>query len=167
MALLNKAVFLDRDGVINKKRDDYVKNVSEFVMLQGVPEAIKLLNENKFLVIIITNQSAVNRGLLTHDDLAKIHDFMRNELKKYGAFIDAIYYCPHRPDEGCKCRKPQTELVEQAIKEHFISAGSSWFIGDSESDMITAKKTGVREFRIEENGNLLEAVNRICSIQDL
>ena len=158
---MNKAVFLDRDGVINRKRDDYVKNINEFVMLQNVPRAIKLLNKKKFLVIIITNQSAVNRGLLTHYDLAKIHDLMKNELKKHGSFIDAIYYCPHRPDEKCKCRKPETELIEQAVREHSISIESSYFIGDSETDMLTAKKVGLAAIKIEENGNLLEAVNKI------
>lgn len=158
---MNKAVFLDRDGVVNKKRDDYVKNIGEFVMLQGVPEAVKLLNEKNFLVIIITNQSAVNRGLLTHGGLAKIHDFMRAELSKHEAFIDAIYYCPHRPDENCKCRKPQTELVEKAIKEHSISKDLSWFIGDSESDMMAARKMDIPAIRMKENTSLLVALGKI------
>lgn len=160
---LNKAVFLDRDGVINRKRDDYVKNVGEFTMLQGVAEAIKLLNGKNYLVIIITNQSAINRGLLTHEGLGKIHDFMKSEIGNHGGAIDAIYYCPHRPDENCRCRKPQTELVERAIKDYSISTDLSWFIGDSESDMITAKKIGIQEIRIKENGSLLAAVNRICT----
>lgn len=158
---MNKAVFLDRDGVINRKRDDYVKNVNEFVMLEGVPEAIKILKENKFLVIIITNQSAINRGLLTHDGLAKIHDIMKSQLEKHRSFIDAIYYCPHRPDENCKCRKPQTELIEQAIKKYSISVKSSWFIGDSVTDILAAKKVGLLTIKMKENGNLLEAVNKI------
>ncbi len=158
---MNKAVFLDRDGVINKKRDDYVKNVSEFVMLRNVSQAIKLLNENNFVVIVITNQSAVNRGLLTRDNLTKIHDFMQNELKQQGASIDAIYYCPHRPEENCKCRKPHTELVERAIRQHLISAELSWFVGDSEIDVLTAEKMGIPAIKIEENGSLFEAVHKI------
>ncbi len=157
----NKAVFLDRDGVINKKRDDYVKSIEEFVMLKNVPEAIRKLNEKKFLVIIITNQSAINRGLLTHQRLSEIHDFMKNQLKVNLAFIDAIYYCPHRPDENCRCRKPHTELVERAIKDYSISTDSSWFIGDSDSDILTAKKMKIPSIRIEENGSLLEAVHHI------
>lgn len=161
MTLLNKAVFLDRDGVINRKRDDYVKNVNEFVILEGVPEAIKLLNKKNFLVIVITNQSAVNRGLLTHEGLAKIHDFMKNQLGKHGAIINAIYYCPHRPEESCKCRKPKTELVELAIKEHSIDLKSSWFIGDSESDILTAKKIGIQAIKIENNSTLLKAIDQI------
>jgi histidinol-phosphate phosphatase family protein len=159
--MLSRAVFLDRDGVINRKREDYVKNINEFVMLKNVPQAIKLLNQNNFLVIIITNQSAINRGLLTHDDLTDIHDFMKKELKKHGAFIDAIYYCPHKPDENCKCRKPRTDLIEKAIEEHSISIDSSWFIGDSESDVLAAKTIGITSIRMTENGNLLEQVDKI------
>lgn len=158
---MNKAVFLDRDGVINKKRDDYVKNINEFAMLPDVPKAIKLLNQKNFLVIIITNQSIVNRELVTHEGLAQIHDFMKNELEKHGAFVDAIYYCPHRPDENCKCRKPRTELIEKAVKNHLISTNLSWFIGDSESDIMAAKKAGITAIRIKENGSLLEAIGRI------
>ena len=158
---MNSAVFLDRDGVINTKRDDYVKNTNEFTILKDVPQAIKLLNEKNFLVIIITNQSAINRGLLTHDGLTEIHDFMKNELKKHGSFIDAIYYCPHRPDENCECRKPKTELVERAIAEHSILTQTSWFIGDSESDILAAEKMHIPAIRIEENASLLKAINKI------
>lgn len=161
MVLSNKAVFLDRDGVINKKRNDYVKNVDEFVMLEGVPEAIKLLNERNFLVVIITNQSAVNRGLLTHHVLAEIHEFMKKELGKKGAHIDAIYYCPHRPDENCKCRKPNTELIERAVREHSVLAQSSWFIGDSESDILAAERVGIPAIQIKKDVTLIVAVNKI------
>ena len=158
---MNKAVFLDRDGVINLKRDDYVKSIEEFVILKDVPDAIKILNENNYLVIIITNQSAINRGLLTDQELSRIHDFMKNELDKDGAHIDGIYYCPHRPNENCSCRKPGTELVERAVKEHSISIGSSWFIGDSETDMVAARKIGLYGIKIEENSSLFEPVKKI------
>jgi len=157
----NNAVFLDRDGVINLKRDDYVKSVEEFVMLKDVPYAIKLLNENNYLVIIITNQSAINRGLLTDQELCNIHEFMKNELGKDGAHVDAIYHCPHRPDENCSCRKPETELVERAVTEHSVLIESSWFIGDSEMDMSSAKKMGLRGIKIKENSGLLEPVKKI------
>lgn len=158
---MNKAVFLDRDGVINKKRDDYVKDISEFVFLPDVPKAIKLLNEKKFLIIIITNQSAINRGIITEEDLLRIHNFMKKELEKQGASIDAIYYCPHRPDENCPCRKPKTKLIERAIHNHLISPTSSWLVGDSESDITAACTMQIPSIRINMNGSLLEAVNRI------
>jgi len=158
---MNKAVFLDRDGVINLKRDDYVKSMEEFVILKDVPKAIRLLNENNYLVIIITNQSVVNRGLLTDEELSRIHDFMKNELDKDGAHIDGIYYCPHRPDENCSCRKPGIELVERAVKEYSISTKSSWFIGDSETDMLAARKMGLQGIKTGENSSLLEPVKKI------
>lgn len=156
---MNKAVFLDRDGVINIKRDDYVKSVSEFVMLKDVPKAIRMLNQKGFLVIIITNQSAVNRGLLSHQELGKIHEIMKAELQKVRAFVDAIYYCPHRPDENCECRKPKPGLILRAIKEHVIDPSSSWFIGDSKTDMQAARGAGVGSIMMEENGSLMEIVN--------
>lgn len=159
--MLNRAVFLDRDGVINKKRDDYVKNVNEFVMLSDSPKAIKLLNDKNYLVIIITNQSSVNRGLLTREELDKIHKVMSQELEKNGAHVDAIYYCPHRPDENCSCRKPKTGMIEKAIQEYSISTRQSWLIGDSESDIMAAKQVGISGVKIETNGNILEVVNRI------
>ena len=158
---MNKAVFLDRDGVINEKRDDYVKNVNEFVMLTDVAKAIKLLNDRNYLVIIVTNQSAINRGLLSREELSKIHKIMSQELEKNGAHIDAIYYCPHRPDENCLCRKPRTDMLEKAIQEHAISKKLSWLIGDSESDIIAARQVGILGVKMKTNGNILEVVNRI------
>lgn len=152
---------MDRDGVINRKRDDYVKNVNEFVMLTDSPKAIKLLNDKNYLVIIITNQSVINRELLTHEELFKIHKVMIQELEKNHAHIDMIYYCPHRPDENCWCRKPRTELIEKAIREHSISIEQSWLVGDSESDILAAKKIGIKSIHMKENSSLLEAVRKI------
>lgn len=162
--MLNKTVFLDRDGVINKKRDDYVKNINEFVMLGDSSKAIKLLNDENYLVIVITNQSAINRGLLTHEELSEIHKVMSQELEKNNARVDAIYYCPHRPDENCQCRKPRTELIERAVREHSVSIDQSWFVGDSESDIMAAKNIGLRSILMKENGSLLDAVSRIIYV---
>lgn len=160
---MKKAVFLDRDGVINFKRDDYVKNVNEFIMLKDSVKAIRLLNENNFLVIIVTNQSAINRKLLTHDMLDKIHAFMKEQLGKNHAFVDDIYYCPHKPDENCECRKPKPKLILGAIREHDISPDKSWFIGDSESDMIAARLAGLATIKMQENGSLLDIINKIIN----
>lgn len=162
---MNKAVFLDRDGVINKKRDDYVKTVNEFVILPDAAQAIKLLNEKNYLVIIITNQSVINRGIITHDILAEIHEFMKGELGKQGASVDAIYYCPHRPDENCSCRKPKTELVERAIRDYSISTDSSWFVGDSESDTLAATRLGIKAVQMKQDTSLLKAISEI--LEDL
>lgn len=154
-------MFLDRDGVINKKRDDYVKSVDEFILLSDVPKAINLLRQSQFSVIIITNQSAINRGYLSHEGLDKIHQYMKLQLQKWDSFVDAIYYCPHRPEEKCICRKPNPGLLHQAIKDHTISKEESWLIGDSESDIEAAKRTGIRSIKIETDSSLLESVNQI------
>jgi len=146
---LSKAVFLDRDGVINKKREDYVKNSKEFVLLNDVPQAIRLLNENQYLVILITNQSAINRGLISHKELKRIHELMKKQLEEHNCSIDAVYYCPHRPDENCNCRKPKTELLDKAIKDFGVDIKSSWFIGDDETDIQASKKIGIKFIKIK------------------
>lgn len=155
---MKKAVFLDRDGVINKKRSDYVKGINEFVILKDVPTAIKLLNDNNFLVIIITNQSAVNRGYLSEKTLECIHQFLAAQLQKQNCHIDAVYYCPHRPDENCDCRKPKTKLISNAIKDFSIDRNSSWLIGDNETDIQAAKSMGIKSIKMKTDTGLLECI---------
>lgn len=161
---LRKAVFLDRDGVINEKREDYVKDVSEFILLKDTADAIRFLNKNNYLVIIITNQSVINRGIISVEELERIHNYMRSELKGNGAFIDAIYYCPHKPDENCLCRKPETELIKRALKDFSISLESSWMIGDSKSDIEAADKEGIHSLLMKTNSSLFECIKLIPSL---
>ena len=162
---MKKAVFLDRDGVINKKREDYVKSIEEFILLKDSPSAIKLLNENGFLVIVITNQSAVSRGYLSREELENIHDFMKSELIKQDSHVDAIYYCPHKPEEDCSCRKPKTKLVTDAIHDFLINKDSSWFIGDNDTDVLCAKRMGMKSKKMKANSSLLYYVKEIISNQ--
>ena len=108
---LYKTVFLDRDGIINKNRPDYVKTIDELEILE-VAESIKKLKDNGFLVVVISNQSAINRGLTNHENVKQIHSTIQEYLKKNGTKIDAFYYCPHRPDEDCDCRKPKPGLFK-------------------------------------------------------
>ena len=113
-------------------------------MLPAVPEAIKLLNDHGFKVIIITNQSGIARGYFTEETLAQIHDKMKRELAQYGAWLDAIYHCPHHPDEGCQCRKPKTALFHKAAEEHAIDFQSSYVVGDMQMDIDAGKALGCR-----------------------
>jgi len=138
-----KAVFLDRDGTIAKDVH-YCRRVKDFEILPTVPEAIKLLNENGFKVIVITNQSGIARGYFTEETLSKIHQKMINELSKYGARIDAIYYCPHHPDDDCSCRKPKTALFHKAAKEHNIDFSASYVVGDRQMDIDAGRALGCR-----------------------
>ena len=156
--LRNCAVFLDRDGVINRNREDYVKNISEMEILPGVSKAINLLNTANFKVVIISNQSAVSRGLITIEKLLEIHEFLKKELLQNNAKIDGIYFCPHRPDDSCDCRKPKPTLILKAAKDLGINLSESYMIGDRESDMIAAEKAGVKFIPIETDGNLLKVV---------
>ncbi len=111
-----RAVFLDRDGVI--ARDvHYCRRVEDFEILPAVPEAIKLLNGHGFSVVVITNQSGIARGFFTEATLHQIHRHMERELAGQGARLDAIYYCPHHPDDGCQCRKPRPGLLIKAAQE--------------------------------------------------
>jgi D-glycero-D-manno-heptose 1,7-bisphosphate phosphatase len=163
MNKLHKAIFLDRDGVINKERIDYVKTPSELEILSGVAESIKQLKDAGFLIIVITNQSAINRGLTNHDSVKNIHITIQEYCKRNGTSIDAFFYCPHRPDENCNCRKPKAGLLLRAINEFKINLKSSWMIGDNDSDLEAAKLAGCNSIKIQPNGGLSKAVQTILS----
>ena len=156
-----EAVFLDRDGVINYNRGDYVKNIKEFKIIPNVPHAIRLLNLANIKTVIVTNQSAINRGLLSVKVLNKIHSFLKDELQKYGAKVDAIYFCPHKPEDNCDCRKPKSGMILQASKDLGINCSNSLLIGDGESDMLAAKNVGMESILIQTNGDLLEIIESI------
>ena len=157
---MSKAIFLDRDGVINKNpaEHDYVKRVEELEILPGVKEAVDLIKQRGYLVIVITNQRGVSRGMMTAEDVEKIHHKINEEL---GGRIDAFYVCYHGSEENCECRKPKPGLVERAVREWQIDLAESWMIGDTDADMETAENAGVRGIKIDRNGNLVEAVDRI------
>jgi D,D-heptose 1,7-bisphosphate phosphatase len=130
----NSAVFLDRDGTIAKDVN-YCRRIQDFEILPDVPEAIRLLNKCGYKVVVITNQSGIARGYFTEQTLVQIHEKMKNVLASHGARIDAIYYCPHHPNEGCECRKPQTALFLRAATDLNIDVHSSFMIGDMQTDI--------------------------------
>ncbi len=109
---MNRVLFLDRDGVICRDRADYVKSWEEFRFIPGVKAALRALREAGITVLIITNQSVINRGIVTREALDSLHRKMIRDIARAGGEISGIYYCPHRPDEGCDCRKPGTALLE-------------------------------------------------------
>ena len=154
----SKAVFLDRDGVINEKRDDHVKNISEFKIFSGVGDAIKLLRDKGYLVIIITNQSAIGRKIISEKKLDEIHTELKNYLNQHDTYVDSIYYCPHTPEENCSCRKPKPGLLIKATSDFDIDLEKSYFIGDSESDLNAAKEARCKGILLENDQTLLEIV---------
>ena len=159
-----KTVFVDRDGVINQERNDYVKSISELEIYPNVAKNIKLLKDAGFLVIVITNQSAVNRGIVTPEMINQIHNSIQNHLKKYGTFLDGFYYCPHTPNENCNCRKPKSGLLEKAILELNIDLNSSWMIGDRDSDIEAANSIGCKAIKISDSFSLDNAVEKILNL---
>ena len=154
----NKAVFLDRDGVINEKRNDHVKSINEFKIFSGVGNAIKLLRNKGYLVIIITNQSAIGRKIISEKKLDEIHTELKNYLNQHDAYVDSIYYCPHTPEENCNCRKPKPGLLIKATSDFDIDLEKSYFIGDSESDLNAAKEARCKGILLENDQTLLEIV---------
>lgn len=153
---MNSAVFLDRDGVINRKaasESDYITRWEEMEILPGVERAIALLNRAGFLVIVATNQRGVAKGLLTIAQLECIHQRMCEHLADAGARIHEIYYCPHELDPPCNCRKPKAGMLFEAARVHDIDLTSSWMIGDSEKDVEAGKRAGCKTARVVANGN--------------
>lgn len=137
-----KLVILDRDGVINEERDDYVKSPEEWVPLPGSLEAIARLNHANVRVAVATNQSGVARGLLSLLDLNRIHAKLRDTLARVGGHVDGIFFCPHGPGDGCDCRKPATGLLRAISHRFAIPLAQVPVIGDSERDVAAA--TAVR-----------------------
>ncbi len=140
---MNRAVFLDRDGLINRKlENDYVKSWDEFCFLPGVFEAIRIIKEKGYLVIVVTNQRGIAKGLMTKKDLEEIHRRMLKELKKYGVHVDDIFYCPHDISDNCNCRKPKPGMLIQAQKKWDVDFNHSYVIGDSQSDIEASERVG-------------------------
>jgi|SRR5208283_2037890 len=145
-----KAVFVDRDGVINRKAPEgqYITRWQDFEFLTCVTEAVALLNQAQFSVIVVTNQRCVAKGLITIEELELIHQRMVERLAASHVSITAIYFCPHDIQPPCACRKPAPGMLFQAAREHQIDLPNSWMVGDSDVDVITGKNAGCRTARI-------------------
>lgn len=149
-----KAVFLDRDGTINRYVG-FLRDIDRFELIDGVSEAIKLINSSDYLAIVVTNQPVIARGEVTYDQLKQIHNKMETLLGQEGAFLDDIYFCPHHPDKGfpgevpelkirCRCRKPEPGLLLEAAEKYNIDLSASWMIGDGEADIKAGMNAGCR-----------------------
>ncbi|MGZ5015254.1 MAG: D-glycero-beta-D-manno-heptose 1,7-bisphosphate 7-phosphatase [Methylobacter sp.] len=138
----NRYVLLDRDGVINHDSDDFIKSPEQWLPIEGSLEAIALLNEHGYKVVVITNQSGLARGLLDAATLEKIHEKMQRMVAEKGGKIDAIYFCPHGPDDDCSCRKPKPGLIETFAADNHVNLSDIAFIGDSLRDLQAAQAAG-------------------------
>ncbi|MGD1995055.1 MAG: HAD family hydrolase [Anaerolineae bacterium] len=145
---MHRAVFVDRDGVICRNRDDHVKSWEEFVFLPGVLEALARLARLDLYVVVITNQAVVNRHIAPVEVVEDIHGRMVRAVEAAGGRVDRVMYCPHRPDERCACRKPQPGLLLRAVEELGLDLSRSYLIGDAETDMRAGRTAGCRRYLV-------------------
>lgn len=139
---MNRAILLDRDGVINEDREDYVKSWQEVRFIKGARQALKQIHQAGVPVVVITNQAAVGRGLITEDDLADIHARLMKAIQKAGGKITKIYYCPHHPEAHCRCRKPRIGMLKKAAQELHLDLRQCFFVGDALRDVQAGKRAG-------------------------
>jgi len=158
-----KAVFLDRDGVINDNEVPYyITKPEDLILNPGIIEALKTLLDSNFQLIIITNQSGISKKIYSKEDCDRVHDKLIDIMAGYGISFKAIYYCPHHPEiESCLCRKPESLLIEKAIARFNIDPCQSWIIGDSEKDIIAGERAGLRSILIRSNEDIRKYINRI------
>jgi D-glycero-D-manno-heptose 1,7-bisphosphate phosphatase len=158
---MSKAIFLDRDGIINTERG-YTHRLEDFVILPDLMESLQLLQKRGYLFIIVTNQSGIAKDLYTRGDVEQIHAYLLEEFKKHKIAIAEIYYCVHHPDVSrCICRKPDSLFVEKALARFEIDPSLSYFIGDKERDVEAAAKGGVKGILVPSNTSLKTILNQI------
>ncbi|MGR3764572.1 D-glycero-alpha-D-manno-heptose-1,7-bisphosphate 7-phosphatase [Rossellomorea sp. NS-SX7] len=148
---MKKAVFLDRDGVINEvksKRVKFVNKPEQFYFLEGVKEAVKLLTDEGYQLFVVTNQGGVGLGYLSHEHLQSIHDYMVGELETAGGKIHEVSCCTHKPHEGCACRKPEPGMILELSEKYNLDLSSSFMIGDREPDIEAGRKAGCKTILI-------------------
>jgi D-glycero-D-manno-heptose 1,7-bisphosphate phosphatase len=159
---MNKAIFLDRDGVVNKERGEYTWRVEDFIINEGLDEFILHFQQKGYLVIIISNQGGIGKGVYTHEDVIKAHTYLEETLKQKGVTLTDIYYCPHHPNAGkCLCRKPEPIMLEKAIARYNVDVNLSVFIGDSKRDVEAGEAVGLHTLLVRPNDNLLQHVKEI------
>ncbi|WP_448592659.1 D-glycero-beta-D-manno-heptose 1,7-bisphosphate 7-phosphatase [Thermoflexus hugenholtzii] len=152
-----RAIFLDRDGVICENRPDHVKSWAEFQFLPGVLSALRRLAQAPLAIVVVTNQAIIRRGLVPASVVEEIHERMAWHVRQAGGRLDAVYYCPHRPDEGCFCRKPQPGLLFQAAWDLGLELGRSYLIGDALTDIEAARAAGCQPLLVRTGRGAIQA----------
>lgn len=159
---MHKAIFLDRDGVINHDPGDYTKNLKEFRILPGVFDALKKFQSKGYLLILITNQGGIAKGLYGHAEVKEIHDYFVGSCKDLGISITDIYYSPHHDDFGRSLtRKPGSLMIERALSRYDIDPSQSYMIGDKTRDVVCGEAAGVKGIKMAVNGSLIDILDQI------
>jgi heptosyltransferase-2 len=162
--LAGYTIFLDRDGTLNPDLG-YIRSPDQYELLPGVPQALTKLKQAGARLIVVTNQSGVARGLLSLEDLDAIHRKLKRELAVVGAALDAIYFCPHHPDEHCRCRKPNTGMIDQALRDGGIELARSYLIGDQGRDMELAQRIGARSILVTTGNDRVHSQGEAASAE--
>lgn len=169
---MNKALFLDRDGVINKEKN-YLYKIEDFEFIDGVFEACRYFQGKGYLIIVITNQAGIARRKYTEDDYEMLTEWMIKEFEKEDIKISKVYHCPHHPDfnDKCECRKPKPKMILDASKEFCIALSQSILVGDKNSDIEAGIKAGIKRNYLVKTGHIIKEnrfdVNIIHSLKDL
>ncbi len=163
---MNKAVFLDRDGVINNGDLYYTYRQEDFFFNPDVFESLKSLQQAGYLLIVITNQGGISKGEYTIEQVEELHRYMLDELNKQGIQITEVYFCPHHDTlEKCICRKPDSGMIEKALARFNINPKASYLIGDSERDILSGEKQGLTSIKIDKNASILEICREISGCE--
>ncbi|SHF90950.1 D-alpha,beta-D-heptose 1,7-bisphosphate phosphatase [Desulfacinum infernum DSM 9756] len=149
---VSRFVFLDRDGVLNRDSPHYIKSWDEFHFYPDALDALRILRERRVGVVVVSNQSALNRGLMGFDAFFELHRNMAAEIRRYGGDITAAFFCPHRPDEGCQCRKPAPGMLRAAARLYPLDPSQTFFVGDKVSDLDAARNAGCRPVLLRRDG---------------
>ncbi|MCQ2976080.1 MAG: HAD family hydrolase [Bacteroidales bacterium] len=167
MMTKNKLAIFDRDGVIDdNSKLYYIYKKEDFIFNPGVKEAMAYFTKNNYKIAIVSNQSGIAKGIYTLEDIENLHNWMNEELKNFGAIVNKIYVCPHHPNfSNCLCRKPSPLMLEKAMAEFNADFESSFFVGDSDSDVEAGTKAGIKTFKVKHNGNLYNQLLNFGLIQ--
>lgn len=159
---MNKAVFFDRDGVINHDPGDYTYLLEEFTINPGIPENLKRLQDAGYKIILITNQGGISKKIYTHNHVEAIHKYLADELNKVDVKLTEIYYCPHHNNnENCICRKPNSLMIQKALARFDIDPKQSYMIGDKMRDVECAENAGVKGIKVDVNEDITKYIDEI------
>jgi len=164
-AFSQKALFLDRDGIINIDHG-YVSKIENFEFTKGIFELLQLFIKKDYLLFIVTNQSGIGRGYYSINDFEVLNQWMIKKLKSKNIEIQNVHYCPHAPEENCSCRKPQTGMVNEILKTHNINLSSSWLIGDKQSDIDLSHNADIKHCIAITHTNILNADYQFTTISE-
>ena len=164
-AFSQKALFLDRDGIINIDHG-YVSKIENFTFAEGIFEFLQLFIKKGYLLFIVTNQSGIGRGYYTLDDFKILNQWMLETLKSKNIQIQSVHYCPHAPEENCMCRKPQIGMIQEILEIHNIDLSSSWLIGDKQSDIDLSHNADIKHSIAISQSKILDADYQFSTLSE-